>query len=81
MEITATEEGEYELRASVEGSRLASPEKKTYTSTLSITASVLTENDNLVLKIVLWSVLGVFVVVLVGLGIKILVKVNKYDVK
>ena len=81
VEITATEEGEYELRASVEGSRLASPEKKTYTSSLSITASVPTENDNLVLKIVLWSVLGVFVVVLVGLGIKMLVKVNKYDVK
>ncbi len=81
FEITATKEGSFSVDVSVEGSRPASPTLKQYTSTLSVTASVKDNDNNKVLKIVLWCVAGVFVVILIVLGIKSLVKSNKYDVK
>lgn len=81
VEITATKKGDYKLTASVDANRVVDTTIKEYSSSIDFEAVEVDQDDNMVLKIVLWSVLGIIVVVLVITMIKSLVKSNKNDVK
>ena len=65
----------------IKGTRVAKPEEQTYKVMFTVVAKSPKNNSNLVLKIVLWSLLGVFGIVLVVFAIKMLVRARKFDVK
>jgi len=81
IEVTANKVGNHNIEVSVKGKRPASPNEKEYKVSFKITASSPKHKDNTTLKVILWSILGIFVVALLIFGIKKVVKANKYDVK
>lgn len=81
FKITPNKKGDYSVDVSVEGQRAASPVNKTYTVTIDVSVKEAKVDNTHIYKIVLWSIVGVGVVILLIFGIKIIVKAHKYDVK
>ena len=81
LEVSANKAGKYQITAKVKGTRPASPSLKEYQTKIDVKFTQEKTKDNKVLRIVLFSCLGVLVLSLAIYGINLLVKVNKYNVK
>jgi len=81
FKITPNKKGKYSIDVSVDGKRVASPDNKNYKVTIDISVDEEKKDNTQIYKIVLWCIAGLGVVILLIIGIKIIVKAHKYDVK